>query len=139
MEIFVNMKTVGKRRPIIDKIPYTVDKNVDTLEKLIKAVVAIEVEKFNRKTSDPLLFPVLTAEDIEDKQSVGKVGFGRLANETTVEPKKAIDVALLGFIDGLFKVVINEEVIEDLHAPLHLGEGGVLTFIRLTFLAGSLW
>ena len=139
MQVFVNVKSIGKRRPALAKKPYELPDNIKTLSDLITTVTRQEVEMYNERGVDEMLIPFLTEAEIADQSNIGKVGFGRLYSEKKADLEKAIDTALEGFVDGLFKVVINETEIEDLDTQVNLQENDVLTFIRLTFLAGRMW
>ena len=139
MNVYIILKSAGKRRPVLDKVPYTLPEGITTLRQLIETVVRQEVEKYNSRGTDNMLVPFLTDAEISDKSTVGKVGFGRIHSEKQADPQKAVDAALLGFEDGLFRVVVNGVEITDVDNPLIIAENDVLTFIRLTFLAGRLW
>ena len=139
MEIFVKLKSVGKRRPVLDDAPCSLPDGVSTLRQLIEAVVRLEVEKYNSRGVENMLVPFLTEAEISDRSDVGKVGFGRLYSEGKAEPEKAVETAVQGFEDGLFRVLVNENEATELDAPLEVHEGDRVVFIRLTFLAGRLW
>ena len=53
--------------------------------------------------------------------------------------QKAVDNAIQCWQDGLVRVFVDEEEAVELDGPLPLRENAVLTFIRLTFLAGRMW
>ena len=139
MDVFVKLKSVGKRRLVRESTPYALPEGISTLRQLLEAVVVKEVEEYNSKGADNQLVPFLTEAQIEDQSTVGKVGFGRLYSERKADPIKAVEVALQGFEDGLFRVLIGEAEATKLDSPLELNEGDTLTFIRLTFLAGRMW
>ena len=139
LDVFIKLKSAGKRRPVLDDTPYTLPDTVGTLRQLIEATVRQEVEAYNNKGTDNALVPFLTQAEIEDASTVGKVGFGRLYSDKKADPDKAAEVALLGFEDGLFRVIVKESEVVELDAPLAVSEGDVITFIRLAFLAGRLW
>jgi hypothetical protein len=138
MNIYIKLKSVGKRRPVLDNTPYTLPEGISTLRQLLEAVVHQEVEKYNNRRSDNMLVPFLTETEIADQSTAGKVGFGRLYSEKKADPGKAVETALLGFEDGLFRIVIGDTEATELDEPLTICENDVLTFIRLTFLAGRL-
>lgn len=139
MQVFVNIKSIGKRKPILAQEPYELASEIKTLKDLITTVVTKEVERYNGRGVEEMLIPFLTAAEIKDQSTVGKVGFGRLYSDKKADLEQAITVALEAFEDGLFKVVINETEIEGLDTRINLQESDILTFIRLTFLAGSMW
>jgi hypothetical protein len=109
------------------------------LRQLIEAVVRSEVQNYNSRGVDEMLVPFLTQAEIEDASTVGKVGFGRLYSDKKADPERAVTTALIGFEDGLFKVLVGESEATLLDAPLKIVPGDVITFIRLTFLAGRMW
>jgi len=139
LNVFVNVKSIGKRRPALRAVLYTLPGGVSTLRDLIAALVRIEAERYNSKESDTMLLPFLTEEQIEDQSVSGKVGFGRIYSDKKADPQKAIDTALQGFEDGLFRVTLGETEVRELDCPLPIKDGDTLTFIRLTFLSGRIW
>ena len=139
MQVFINLKAIGKRRPVLARAPYELPDHVNTLKDLITTVVTQEVKAYNAREVDVMLIPFLTADEIKNQATVGKIGFGRLYSEKSANLEKSIEVALQAFVDGLYKVVINEIEVKALDTQVNLKENDVLTFIRLTFLAGRLW
>ena len=139
INVFVNLKSVGKRRPILKKTPYTLSENIPNLRQLIEVIVRQEVLSYNTKGLENMLIPFLTETEISDQATVGKVGFGRLYSDRKADPDQAVGVAIQGFEDGLFKVLIDDIELPELDSSVEIQEGNVLTFIRLTFLAGRLW
>ena len=139
MNILINAKSIGKRKNAPTSIPYSLPANISTLSGLIAAIVNIEVSRYNSKEPESVFLPYLTESDIENQSTTGKVGFGSIYSNKKANAEKAVEVALQGFEDGLFRVTINGEEIKELESPVTLEDGDVLTFIRLTFLAGRLW
>lgn len=139
MKVYVKLKTAGKRKPVLDKVSYEIPDGISNLEELLSAFVRIEVEKYNRKGTDIQLIPFLTAEEISEQASVGKVGFGRIYSEKKADEKKAFQNAIQCYKDGLVRVFLNDGELTDLKEPVRVKEEDCITFIRLTFLAGRLW
>jgi len=139
MNIFINLKSIGKRRPALEKMPYALPDGIITLRQLIEAIVRQEVDTYNSRGLEHMLVPFLTEAEIVDQATVGKVGFGRLYSKKKADPGKAVETALQGFEDGLFRVLVEEKEAAALDSPVEICEGDTLTFIRLTFLAGRLW
>ena len=139
MNVYIKLKSVGKRRPVLDKTPYALPDGISSLRELIEAVVRQEVDAYNDRGVENMLAAFLTEAEIEDQSTVGKVGFGRLYSDKKADPGKAIETAIQGFEDGLFRVVVEEKEAVELDEPLDINENDTLTFIRLTFLAGRLW
>ena len=139
MKVFINLKSVGKRKAALERSPFVLPDGVSTLRQLIDAIVRQEVERFNSRGEENMLIPFLTEAEIADQGAAGKVGFGRLYSDRKADPEKAVSAALLGFEDGLFRVLVGSSEATGLDSPLTINEDEVLTFIRLTFLAGRLW
>ncbi|MDR0513789.1 MAG: hypothetical protein LBG81_01330 [Coriobacteriaceae bacterium] len=139
MDVFVCLKSAGRRKPALARAPYTLPEDISSLRQLIEAVVFQEVERYNSRGVDHMLVPFLTEAETADQATGGKVGFGRLYSEKKADPQKALKTALEGFEDGLFRVMIGRHEACDLDAPLWINEGDTLTFIRLFFLTGRLW
>lgn len=139
MKIYVRVKAVGKRRPILEETPYEISGAVKTLRDLLTCLVKTEVERYNQKGADVQLIPFLSKEDIADQASAGKVGFGRIYSEKKADVTKAVENAMTCFEDGLVRVFCGERELEHLDEEVQLNEGDVFTLIRLTFLAGRLW
>lgn len=139
LNIYVKMKTVGKRKPVLDRVPYEIPENISNLEELLSVFVRIEVEKYNQKGTDMQIIPFLTEKEIREQASVGKVGFGRIYSEKKADEKQAFQNAIQCYEDGLVRVFLNDRELTDLKEPIQVKEEDCITFIRLTFLAGRLW
>ena len=139
MNVYIKLKSVGKRRPVLDNTPYALPNGITTLRNLIEAVVRQEVEKYNSRGTENMLVPFLTEAQISEQSTVGKIGFGRLYSDKKANPEKAVETALQSFEDGLFRVIAVDIEATELDAPLTIHENDTLTFIRLTFLSGRLW
>ena len=59
--------------------------------------------------------------------------------EKKADPGKAVANAIQCWEDGLVRVFMNDEELAELDAPLTIEAQAVFTFMRLTFLAGSIW
>jgi len=139
MNVYIKLKSAGKRRPILFNTPYTLPDGIASLRQLIESVVRLEVDDYNNRGTENMLVPFLTETEISDQGTVGKISFGRLYSDRKANPEKAVQTALQGFEDGLFRVVVEETEATELDKPLDINENDTLTFIRLTFLAGRLW
>ncbi len=139
LNVFINVKSIGKRKPAMNLAPYSLSNNIANLRNLITAVVNIEVDRYNSREMDSVLLPFLTEVQIEDQSKTGKVGFGRIYSDRKANPDKSVSIALQGFEDGLFRVMVNDTEAKELDTLISLKDGDTLTFIRLTFLAGRLW
>ena len=139
MNVFIKLKAIGKRRPVLDNVPYNLPGGMSTLRQLIEAIVRQEVEAYNKRGVENMLAPFLTEIEIAEQSTVGKVSFGRLYSEKQADPGKAVETALQAFEDGLFRVLINDSEAVGLDEAIEIHENDTLTFLRLTFLTGGLW
>lgn len=139
MKIYIKVKSLGKKRPILDNVSYILPDDIKTVREFISELVKVEVEKYNQKGTDMQLIPFLSNQQIEEQASVGKVGFGRIFSDKKADLEKAIENALQCYEDGIVRAFQNEEELGALGETLSIREGDCFTFIRLTFLAGRLW
>lgn len=139
MKIYVKLKSIGKKRPILENTPMELPDGISTLREILTEVVHNEVQRYNRKETDVQLIPFLTAEEVEAQAETGKVGFGRIWSDKKADPEQAVENAVQCWKDGMVRVFCNETELESLDEPVTIQEGDCFTFIRLTFLAGRMW
>lgn len=139
MEIYVRVKAVGKRKDILAPTSYEIPDGICSLRQLLTAVVQKEVAQYNSKKPDAQWIPFLTQQELDDQAATGKVGFGTVYSEKKADPTQAITTAIQCWEDGLVRVFMNDEALTELDAPLTIEAQAVFTFMRLTFLAGSIW
>ena len=138
-QLFVRVKQVGKRKPLIENQSLPVPKTVQTLRSLLEHIVRQRVEAFNERSTDGNWAKYLTDFDLDAAAETGKVGFDAKYNDRIQNADKAVDAAILAFQDGLFRVFLDDDELESLDDDINLHDGHVLTFIRLTMLAGRSW
>ncbi len=143
MKIYVNLKQLSNRKPRIKQETYFINDNISSVKDLIQNLVTIQVEKFNNQidsqTYRPELFDYITASEIKDKSSTGKVSFGALYNTNKQDLGYALDNAIESFKDGIYCLFINNTQFTELDKNIVLREEDVVTVIRLTMLAGRMW
>lgn len=141
MQLNVNVKQLGKRKPAVAPISFNYPKTPATLRELLQMTVSICVKEYNQRREESSNETPMTEEQIQNAATVGKIAFGFSYNAKKADEQEAIDTALLAFEDGLFRLFLEEEELEytQLDEPLTIKEGQTLTFIRLTMLAGRLW
>ncbi len=141
MEIHYQVKELGKKHPAIQRasIEVELETSSPTTEELLKAIIREQVVAYQNRQEETTLLPYLTQEAIEEGKSGGKISFGAPYNENQVSLDKAITTALQAFEDGLYAIFYDDNEISYLHEKVILQDNQVLTFIRLTFLAGSIW
>lgn len=139
MQLYVNVKQLGKRKQSIEKQPIQIETKPATTGELITAVVIEQVKEYNNRLAESELLKYLTAEEIQEKSVSGKIAFGVNYNELPAEAGRAVENALLSFEDGIFRVFVGETELQSLQEQIELSENEELTFVRLTMLAGRMW
>lgn len=141
MQICYSVKQLGKKHPVIDKDYLKIEplSQPTTLALLLKAIVRQQVNVYNTKKEQPVVLSILSTKEINQASQQGKVDFGDSENTELAKETEAIETALQAFEDGLFAVFLDDEQIESLDSDLSFTETTVFSFIRLTFLAGSIW
>lgn len=137
MKIIINIKGLSRKK-IIHQEEVELTNEISVTKDLITELVKINVEKFNKKIDDKNVLSVMTNEYIAEVARNGKIG-DEVHRDKKANLKKALDTAYLSFEDGLYCIFINDEQSEKLDDSLNLKDGDVLTFIRLTMLAGRMW
>ncbi len=144
MNISISVKQLGKKHPLLQEknIALAIENPVITTQKLIESIVDHQVQLFRSASfefedEDKIhlpkenYLPILT--------DTGKVGFGALYNHNQVDLAKAQENAIQAFEDGLYAIFYGDDQLETLTEQIDLSQNKNLTFIRLTFLAGSYW
>jgi hypothetical protein len=141
MNLKISAKQIGRKHPLIDNTIIEIEDigPHPTLKDLLFAVVAQQVHEYNGKPLEKSLLPFLDAAAIEGQANTGKVGFGSIYNANKADVVKAQQSAIQAFQDGMFVVFAGEEQLPELTHIISLTPDTVITFIRLSFLAGSYW
>ena len=137
MKIIINVKGLSRKK-VIHQEEVELTNKVSTTKDLITELVKINVEKFNKKIDDKDILSIMTNEYIAEAARSGKIG-DEVHGDKKANLEKTLDTAYLAFEDGLYCIFINDEQSEKLDDSLNLKDGDVLTFIRLTMLAGRMW
>ncbi len=138
MTILVNVQRIGRKKPAIQPIVMELSDTPGTLAELITLCVEACVERQHRRAAESGE-NVLSQEKMNDLATVGKIAFGYDANGTPADMEEAVANALQSYQDGLFRVFLNGETLGDLEDAVALTGQDVLTFVRLTKLAGGGW
>ena len=144
MKINVTVKQVGRKHPILTTEPLEIafEGSDISLENLLRLEVRQQVEAFNVKSfewEDEDYAKIPTENYLNILTDTGKVGFGSIYNHRKADLEKAQENVIQAFEDGMFAVFYNDEQLDNLTENINLGLQHTLTFIRLTFLAGSYW
>jgi len=141
MKITIKAKQAGRKHALLENKIIEIEDigRAPLLEDLLRAVVKQQVEEFNNKPFEKTLLPFLSKDEIQNQAESGKVGFGSIYNEEKADFAEAQETALQAFEDGMFSVFADDVEIRNIKDEVLLNELTVITFIRLTFLAGSYW
>ena len=138
MMIYVNIQRISQRKPAMQPVPLLLSSAPGTVAELITRCVEACVGQQHRRIAAPGEV-VLSQKQMDDLATVGKIAFGYDANGTPADMEEAVDNALQGYQDGLFRVFLNGKALGDLEDAVALTGQDVLTFVRLTMLAGGGW
>ncbi len=136
MQVYINKKSFRKKRHGLTQFPYEINDHNHTLKDLLFDIVEREVEQYNAQKDQS--FVLLSEEEMAEMIDQGKVVFDNLM-EHHADLLKAQETVLENYQDGMIKVLLNDREIQDPDEEIEIKEGDVLTFIRLTFLAGRMW
>jgi len=138
MNVYIKIKALAKRKPVIERVAFPIGKPVTTSNELVEYIVRRNVSDYNKKAVDAPLFQYLTSDEMENEAKTGKIGFKDRKNENMPDAEKAVKNALTCYEDGIFKLFINDTE-AGFGEGLNLAENDEITFIRLAMLAGRLW
>ncbi len=138
MKVYIRVKSVGKRRDVLEKLPAEIPEDIDTAEKLITHLVIENVRAYNSKKIDAPFFKYLSNREIDDAAFSGKIGFGDRKNENFQDEAQAVANALQCFEDGIYRILLNDSEIKP-DDRFVIRADDCLTFVRLVMLAGRRW
>lgn len=139
MKIKVNLKSIGKRKKSVEPVIYEIQGTPGNVQELILAVTQTGVREYNERMESSELLRYLTKEEIEDQVQAGKIAFGVNYGEKKAKLSEAQENAIQCFEDGIYRIFLDEEPLEDLDTEISITEENVFTFVRLTMLAGRMW
>ena len=139
MKIKVNLKSIGKRKQSVEPVVYEIKGIPHTVRELILAVTQTGVQEYNERAASTELLRYLTKEEIDNKAQSGKITFGVNYGEKKAQLAEAQENAIQCFEDGIYRIFLDEEPLENLETEISITEENVFTFVRLTMLAGRMW
>ena len=142
MRLGIRIKQLGKKRNYIDKRFIDIEGEYNTpypLELIIKNVVSQQVQAFNRGKNEKSLIHFLNERPARAHHGNGRIIFNHPYNSKLVDEEKAIKTALLAFQDGIIAIFMDENQIHAIDEKIIITENSLMTFVKLTFLAGSIW
>ena len=139
MKLLVNVKKMGSRRNSIVQEVYEIPETPETVRELITMMVGVCVKEYNLRAEKQEVLRCLSKEEIEEQAVTGKIGFGINYRGKRAEEKKAVENALQCFEDGIYRIFVGEQALQELEERLVLQDGAEVAFVRLTMLSGRLW
>ena len=139
MNVKVTIKQLGKKRSKVSEVDFSLSNKPDTVKQLIQEAVHTCVEEYNIRVRNREAAKPLTQEEISDMSESGKIAFGINYGGKEADEEEAVRVAVQAFEDGLVRIFQGEVELTELKQKIELQENDLLTFIRLTMLAGSMF
>lgn len=139
MTIRVNVKQLGKRIYSVEPVDFPLDCRPETAGELICAAVRTSVKQYNERIKRTEMGKPLDKETESAFEKAGKIAFGLPFSDKKADADIAQQTALSAYRDGLFRMFIGDEEIEDENTKIELSEQSEVMFIRLAMLAGRMW
>jgi len=145
MKVRINAKQLGKKHPVLQEtiIDIKTQNSILTVTDLINLIIEQQISRFTNASSfeyddqDKTHKPEINYLNVLTE--TGKAGFGAIYNTNLPDKTQAQEMALEAFTDGVYAVFYGADQLERLEQTIDLSENKLITFIRLTFLAGSYW
>lgn len=141
--ITIEGKQLGRKQRLFPdrQVPYPPDWQRSggrtTLRDLITRIVLNEVTAFRQRQEERRLYRALTAAQITQGASTGKIDPGGRELNQLVDDNTAVATALQAFEDGLYFAFIDGQQQKALDATVYVGPNSTVTFVRLVALAGG--
>jgi len=155
LKIRVNLKRLGKKKASVETTEYEIQGHPRTVRELILAVVEAEVGAYNERyenarkkenlqtgqdgKEEPGLLGWLTKKEMDDQAQAGKIGLRVNYGEKKADLKEAKENAIQCFEDGIYRIFLDGEPLEELDGEIGITEESEFTFVRLVMLAGRMW
>lgn len=138
-DIKINVKSAATKQNRIKTVTVAYPDGITDVKGLIEATVAWCVRDYNQRRENGELLTALTAQEIEDKATQGKVSFGVNYGGKDADPVKAAADALEAFTDGIVVIFADGKKLASPDEGIDIQTIQELTFVRLTMLAGRMW
>ena len=137
MKIYIQEKTLGKKIRELESRPVELEPVPGTLRELVEMLVCGEVEAHKRRVREAAGERIITEEQIGILGEVGKISFGYVHDKREADPENAVKTALEAVQDGLVRIFLNDQQVDQPDTPLDIREGDRITILRLTMLTGG--
>lgn len=141
--VVVEARSLGRREALVPRwsVPVPIESGDGagglTLRALIERIVRAEVAAFEKRQEARRFVHVLSQREIAAGRVTGRFDSGGREAAAPVDAEVAVGVALQGFEDGLYLVVLDGVEQRELDREVHVNEDSHVLFLRLVFLAGA--
>lgn len=139
MNVKVTIKQLSKKLSKVSESDFWLENEPATVEALIRETVRTCVSEYNLRVDNKKAGQPLTDQQIVDMSEIGKIAFGINYGDKKANEDEAVYVAMQAFEDGLVRIFKDDEELTELAQNIDLKENDLLTFIRLTMLAGRMF
>jgi len=73
--IYIKIKSIAKRNPIVADIPFIVDEGIATSDDFVEHIVRQMMGEHNRASMDKSFMPYLTDDEIANRERARKIDF----------------------------------------------------------------
>lgn len=133
MKVYIQVKKLTENNSTTQKLPLELNDSFYTIKDLIREIVTIQINKYKSNEEFDLL---KSLETYQTNEKLGRFRFFKRFEKSNVVIDLEINKALQAFEDEIVALFIDDIQYHQLQDSITLKEGSVLTFIRLTFLAG---
>ena len=114
MNIKINIKQLGKKRNKIAEQDFVLEHTPTTVHELICEAVHTCVMEYNQRVKCEEENKLISEEEISRKSEIGKIAFGINYGGKEAEEEKAVENAIQAYKDGLVRIFLGEEELDDL-------------------------
>ncbi len=135
----VEAKVIGQKKTLLEGIRIPIDVvGAVTLQDLITRIVQMQVQAFRQRQADRQLIRFLSAPEIAEGATRGKIEMGGSEIPLqAVDEQAAVTTALQAFRDGIYLAFVDGQPAQQLEAELQLQPETRVSFVRLVMLAGG--
>ena len=135
----VTVKQAGRRRAWLEEQTIALEAKPETVRALIEQTVSACVAQHNAQLGRKEAPAALSQEEMEERAQLGRIAFGLPYGDRAADAETAIRTAMEGYRDGLYRIFLNERLLDQPEDAINMHEGDHLIFVRLVMLAGRRW
>lgn len=139
MRVKITVKQLGKKRDKVSEADFVLTNVPHNVEELIRESVHTCVKEYNARVRKGDSAQPLDHAAIEEMSEIGKIAFGINYGQKEADGQDAAATALQAYKDGLVRIFWGTEELTELDRKIELQEDDVLTFVKLTMLAGRMF